>query len=95
MTRVTILERHPTPAGTAVEITYHPHSGALQMGCTGCGETASTPTGARTWDPPEKEDALVDEALPEAREQAQAHAAACSEPHRPASAPGGTPHCPV
>lgn len=61
--------------GPAVDITYASHSGTIAISCTGCPWGEQVYTGALTTDPPEKEEALIERHLPEARNYAQTHAA--------------------
>ncbi|MFG2532737.1 hypothetical protein [Streptomyces sp. NPDC048516] len=83
-----VIARYLTVAGTAdptayVEITYTSHSGYLVATCAGCGDDEYTETHGRLDDPPEREAERVEEALPESREWAQAHAEKCRAMPRP------------
>ncbi|MEU1273019.1 hypothetical protein [Streptomyces sp. NPDC005799] len=77
------IARYLTPAGEHVDITYVSRAGYLLSTCTGCGNVDDTDTYGLLSDPPEKEDARIEKALPEAREQAQAHAERCRALPRP------------
>lgn len=79
-----VLARYLTAAGATVDITYTSHSGLLAATCTGCGQIERTDTGAMTYDPPEKEQARIEQHLPTNRELAQAHASGCRALPRPA-----------
>jgi len=81
-----VIARYLTVAGATVDITYTSHSGLLYATCTGCGQVERIDTGAMTYDPPEKEQARIEQHLPTSREQAQGHAAACRALPRPAGA---------
>jgi hypothetical protein len=78
------IARCRTVAGATVDITYASHSGLIVATCTGCGNVERTNTGGLLTDPPEKEDARIEKALPESRELAQAHAEKCRALPRPA-----------
>jgi hypothetical protein len=71
------IARYLTVAGATVDITYASHSGLLAATCNGCGQVERTDTGGLLTDPPEKEDARIEKALPESRELAQTHAEKC------------------
>jgi hypothetical protein len=79
-----VIARYLTVAGATVDITYASHSGLIVATCTGCGNVERTNTGGLLTDPPEKEDARIEKALPESRELAQAHASECRALPRPA-----------
>ena len=79
-----LIARYLTVAGATVDITYASHSGLLAATCTGCGDVERTDTGGLLSDPPEKEDARIEKALPESRELAQAHAEKCRALPHPA-----------
>ncbi|WP_327223009.1 hypothetical protein OG229_02375 [Streptomyces platensis] len=70
-----LISRVQTSTGTAVDVAYVSHSGALTTTCTACPWHERIDTGALPTDPPEKEDLLVERHLPEAESLAQAHAA--------------------
>jgi hypothetical protein len=78
------IARYLAVAGATVDITYASHSGLIVATCTGCGNVERTDTGGLLTDPPEKEDARIEKALPESRELAQAHAEKCRALPRPA-----------
>lgn len=71
------IARYLTVAGAAVDITYASHSGLIIAACTACPWTERTDTGGLVTDPPEKEDARIEEWLPISRDHAQAHAEKC------------------
>lgn len=83
-----VLARYLTVAGTAdpaayVEITHTSRSGYVIATCNGCGQVEDTETHGRLDDPPELQAERVEEALPESREWAQAHAEKCRAMPRP------------
>lgn len=77
------IARYWTVAGATVDIAYASHSGLLIATCTGCEQIERTDTGGLLTDPPEKEAARIEKALPQSRELAQAHAAECRALPRP------------
>jgi hypothetical protein len=79
------LARYLTVAGATVDITYASHSGLLIATCTGCKQIERTDTGGLLADPPEKEAARIEKALPESRTLAQAHAEKCRALPKPAA----------
>lgn len=78
-----VIARYVNVVGAHVDITYASHSGLITATCTGCGWVDLTDTGGYAYDPPEKEAARVEKALPESREYAQAHAEKCRALPRP------------
>lgn len=79
-----VIARYLAVAGATVDIAYASHSGLLTATCNGCGNIERTDTGGLLSDPPEKEEARVEKALPDSRELAQAHASECRALPRPA-----------
>jgi hypothetical protein len=86
-----VVARYLTVAGATVDITYTSHRGLLTATCNGCGDIEHTDTGGWLSDPPEKEDARVEKALPESRLLAQTHAEKCRALPRPKTAAEPTP----
>lgn len=70
-----LISRIQTSTGTAIDVAYVSHSGALTVTCTACPWSERIDTGALTTDPPEKEEALIERHLLEAESFQQAHAA--------------------
>jgi len=79
-----VIARYVTVAGATVDITYTSHSSLLLATCTGCDHVDRTDTGGMAYDPPEKEQARIEQHLPANRELAQAHASVCRALPRPA-----------
>ena len=80
------IARYLTVGGSTVDLAYVSHSGLLKATCAGCGAAEVIDTGGLVTDPPEKEDARVDDVLPEARQWAQTHAETCrAMPYQPAT----------
>lgn len=72
-----VIASYVTFAGATVEITYTSATGVLAEDCTGCAWHGMTDTDGLITDTPEQEQARVDEWLPTARREAQAHAETC------------------
>lgn len=75
-----VIARYLTVGGATVDITYASHSGTLVTTCFGCGHYEWTATGSCPHDPPEKEEALIEKALPEIRALAESHTEKCQMP---------------
>ncbi len=78
-----VIARYLTVGGATVDITYSTKSGLLAGACTGCGSTEHTNTNGAFSDSPEEEQARVEEWLPHAKRDAQAHAEKCRALPRP------------
>lgn len=81
----TVIAQYLTVGGATVDITHEPYKGGLFARCLGCTWHHRARTEDKYDDTPEQTAARIDEAMPEARNHAQAHAETCRAIPRPAN----------